>query len=315
MPALVHGAHDRRMGRLERLDQRRNRGGRDHRRVHGRHEQSSDPGTVCDGEPGKHRSQLAAVRAGILDISRRHRQPMDFCPESVVFDPPHDQHFVEPAIVQRLGKATDEGMAGRTAGKQRLGPPHPHGTAGRRMMPAITLPVYGRSRQVSHSSGPRNKTEPKLKADSRQLIAWSDSPDFSSKVAGGVHATLGRAVLAGHPLRHTPPREDAGGLPPCRGLARAGIMATTAIYSVAPRRRPRPVSLQGRRSPDERAGVERRAAGWPDRLLGRSVPRDRRAEHDLRRRRSPRRSATSCGPATASRSGCAAITARSTPST
>ena len=61
-----------------------------------------------------------------------------------------------------------------------------------------------------------------------------------------------------------------------------GIMATTAIYSVLYGVVLESVPLQGRRPVDERPGVEPGAARLPDRLFRRSVPRDGRAQHDLR---------------------------------
>ena len=83
----------------------------------------------------------------------------------------------------------------------------------------------------------------------------------------------------------------------------------------APCGRARSVPLQGRRSSDERPRVGRDAARLSHLLLGRSVPRDRRAEHDLRRRDRVHDQRRRCGPATAIRSAFAAITGRSTRST
>ena len=64
----------------------------------------------------------------------------------------------------------------------------------------------------------------------------------------------------------------------------------------APRGRPRSISLQGRRQPDERPGVEPGAARVPDRLFSRPVRRDRRNETPSSKGSSPRPSATSSGP-------------------
>ena len=151
VPALVDGAHDRSMGGTKRPYQRRNSSGRDHRCVHGRHQQSRDSGTVRDGKAGKHRSQLASVRTRILDVPCRHRQPLDLAPERVVFDPPDDQHFVHAAGVERLGKTTDEALARRTAGQQSLRPTIRMERPAARMIPGITEPVYGRRAGVTPS--------------------------------------------------------------------------------------------------------------------------------------------------------------------
>ena len=59
----------------------------------------------------------------------------------------------------------------------------------------------------------------------------------------------------------------------------AGVMATTRHLQRAACGRPRSVPLQGRRPADERPGDGRHAARLAHRLLGRSVPRDRRPEH------------------------------------
>ncbi len=93
---------------------------------------------------------------------------------------------------------------------------------------------------------------------------------------------MGRSVLARRSVRRA------------RAVAQSGIYAGRGHVAGArhhghnrdlqrpPGGRPRSISLQGRGPSHERACVERSAARLPDRIFGRSVRRNRRAEHDLR---------------------------------
>ena len=91
-----------------------------------------------------------------------------------------------------------------------------------------------------------------------------------------------------------------------------GIMATTAMYSVIHAVVLDPFPYKDVDALMSVQGLESGAAGVPHELLHRPVPRDRRAQHDLRRHHRLDHLRRALDRTTATRSACAATTARRT---
>ena len=153
-----------------------------------------------------------------------------------------------------------------------------------------------------------------------------DGAAAQRNASGALNATGDRTVqYPGGPYADTPPAADPGhtlrlsdlcphtGLHHARGaLAGAWDHGHHRHVQRDPRRRARPIPLQGRRRSDEREGLEPRASKGP----GRTTPptsssRSPSATRSLKAR-SPPPSPTCSGPTTATRSACAATTARRT---